>query len=166
MFQFHLFAQVVAHRIPNTKPFICMRDCQVKTKFVKINTRTTFGKSLLNKVPGVPQVSIQVAECLSAWVPKCPSARAPLECPWITLGVPLLIPFHSSRASKWCYSIAVTFGFGTLSYFVVTCVFESTFEDTTCNLFQPKLVAVVIMCIVVITEQIWWFINPFKFKLK
>ena len=29
------------------------------------------------------------------------------------------IPLHSSRGSKLCNSIAVTFGFGTLSYFVI-----------------------------------------------
>ena len=95
---------------------------------------------------------------------------------WMFLQIYNVIPLHSSRCLKWCHSIAVTWGFGTLSYFVVTQFFlslcnqclivcKSTFEDTTCNLFRPRLVAVIITSIVVTTGQTSWVINGLKFQL-
>ena len=46
---------------------------------------------------------------------------------WMFLQIYNVIPLHSSRCLKWCHSIAVTWGFGTLSYFVVTQFFLSLF---------------------------------------
>ena len=78
-----------------------------------------------------------------------------------------MMPFHLSNLWIWnvftlCFTWILSLSLSLQPVFV----YKSTFENSTCDLFQPKLVAVVVTCILVTTGQTWWFNNPFKFQLK